>query len=82
MLLELNKKSFSFFKKNYSLIEEDKNNIYRHANEQLKFILIKSIEEHTSGINQMIQVPHHFLVSVSDDCSMKFWNENSLKIEN
>jgi hypothetical protein len=42
--------------------------------------IVKTIEEHTSGINQMVQANNDRLISVSDDCTIKFWN-SSMKVE-
>ena len=53
----------------------------QHANERIKFQAIKSIDEHHSGINQMLKLNDRELVTVSDDCSLKFWNAQSLKVE-
>ena len=43
--------------------------------------MVKSIEEHASGINQMIKISEKELVSVSDDCTLKFWNASQMKVE-
>jgi WD40 repeat protein len=42
---------------------------------------VKSIEEHNSGVNQMMRINQKELVTVSDDCTLKFWSASSLKIE-
>ena len=46
-----------------------------------KFYEVKSIEEHQSGINQMLKLSEKELVTVSDDCTLKFWNATTLKVE-
>jgi len=46
-----------------------------------KFYEVKSIEEHSSGINQMIKLSDSQIVTVSDDCTLKFWNINTMKVE-
>ena len=53
----------------------------QHANEKIKFQPVKSIEEHNSGINQMLKLNDRELVTVSDDCSLKFWNAQLLRVE-
>lgn len=52
-----------------------------NSNERIKLTYSKSIDDHSSGINQMIKLPSKELVTVSDDCSLKFWNSSSLKVE-
>ena len=47
----------------------------------LKFYEVKSIEEHASGINQMLKINDREIVTVSDDCTIKFWNALTLKVE-
>ena len=47
----------------------------------LKFYEFKSIEEHASGINQMLKINDREIVTVSDDCTIKFWNALTLKVE-
>ena len=45
----MSRKSLQFLRKNYKKIENvDK---LKHANEKIKFIPVKSIEEHNSGVN-------------------------------
>lgn len=46
-----------------------------------KFFEVKTVEEHASGINQMLKMNKDTIVTVSDDCTMKFWNSHSLKVE-
>lgn len=46
-----------------------------------KFFEVKTIEEHASGINQMLKMNKDTVVTVSDDCTMKFWNSHTLKVE-
>jgi len=46
----------------------------KHANEKIKFMQVKSIEEHNSGVNQMLKINSKELVTVSDDCTLKFWS--------
>jgi len=46
--------SLHFLKKNYAKIETNEH--FTHANEKIKFIPIKSIEEHNSGVNQMLRI--------------------------
>ena len=69
----LHKQSLHFIRKAYDHIEEKEQRI-SHANERIKLQPIKSIEEHASGINQMLKLNEKELVTVSDDCSLKFWN--------
>ena len=47
---KLSKKSLHFVRKAYDKIEEKEQRI-SHANERIKFQPVKSIEEHSSGIN-------------------------------
>lgn len=53
----------------------------QHANSRIMFQPVKSIEEHLSGINQMIKLGEKELVTVSDDCTLKFWNAQSLRVD-
>ena len=46
-----------------------------------KFFEVKTIEEHASGINQMLKMNKDTVVTVSDDCTMKFWNIQTMKVE-
>ena len=46
-----------------------------------KFYEVRTIEEHSSGINQMLRMNKDTVVTVSDDCTMKFWNSRTLKVE-
>lgn len=42
---------------------------------------MQTIEEHNSGVNQMLKISNKDLVTVSDDCTVKFWAAQSLKID-
>lgn len=53
-LTQLSKKSLFFLRKNYKKIENDIQ--LKHANERMRFIQVKSIEEHNSGVNQMLRI--------------------------
>jgi len=68
-----------FLRKNYKKLESDPK-VY-HANEKIKFLPIKTIEEHSSGVNQMLRINNKDLVTVSDDCTLKFWSPKTLKNE-
>jgi endonuclease YncB( thermonuclease family) len=70
----LSRKSLNFIRKAYPRIEDNDTFRVQHANERIKFQSVKSIEEHNSGINQMIKLGERELVTVSDDCTLKFWN--------
>lgn len=75
----MSKKSLHFLRKNYQKIESETS--LKHANEKIKFIQVKSMEEHNSGVNQMLKINSKELVTASDDCTLKFWTSNNLKIE-
>ena len=43
----------------------------------IEFKLINTIEQHESGVNQIIKMNDKNLVTISDDCSMKKWKSTS-----
>lgn len=47
----------------------------------MHFEQVKTIEEHQSGINQMLRVNKDLIITASDDCTLKFWNAHTLKVE-
>ena len=69
----MNRNSLNFVRKTFDKIENPNARV-AHANERIRIQPVKSIEEHASGINQMIKLNDKELVTVSDDCSLKFWN--------
>jgi len=78
-LTQMSRQSLQFLRQNYKKIENDQT--VKHANEKIKFVAMKSIEEHNSGVNQMLRISPKELVTVSDDCTLKFWSATTLKIE-
>eukprot|EP00347_Sterkiella_histriomuscorum_P021612 403333373 len=78
-LTHLSRKSLYFMKRNYNKIESHPK--LRNANEKIKFTQSKQIEEHTSGVNQLIKLSNKEVVTASDDCFMKFWNSSNMKCE-
>ena len=80
VLSVLSRQSLQFVRSSFPLMERAKFNL-KHANERIMMTQVKSIEEHTSGINQMIQICADLLVSVSDDCTVKFWNSTHMKVD-
>ena len=79
LLPRLSKKSLEFMRHIQPIIEDEKNRI-TNENNQTRFHVVKSIEEHTSGINQMLKLNEKELVTASDDCYLKFWNSQHLKV--
>ena len=51
--------------------------IHSHAFERARLIPIESIEEHKSGINQILNLSKKEIVTVSDDCMIKYWTITS-----
>ena len=51
-LINMSRKTLFFLKKNYKKLET--NPQLKHANEKIRFLPIKSIEEHSSGVNQLL----------------------------
>ena len=43
----------------------------------MTFKLLNSINQHESGVNQIIKLSNKSLVTISDDCSMKLWRTAS-----
>ena len=37
---------------------------------------VSQIDQHESGVNQIVKLSDENLVTVSDDCSMKLWKKN------
>jgi hypothetical protein len=70
-LINMSRKTLFFLKKNYKNIENQAS--LKHANERIRFLPVKSIEEHSSGVNQLLKINNRELVTASDDCYMKFW---------
>jgi hypothetical protein len=66
-------------KKKYKEIENEVN--LKHSNEKVRLSYVKSIEEHSSGVNQLMKINQKELVTVSDDCFLKFWCGQTLKVE-
>jgi len=79
LLPRLSKKSLEFMRQIQPIIEDEKNRITNHNN-HMRFNIVKSLEEHASGINQMLKLNEKDLVTASDDCSLKFWNCQHLKV--
>jgi hypothetical protein len=48
-LINMSRKTLFFLKKNHKKLEM--NPLLRHANERIRFLPVKSIEEHSSGVN-------------------------------
>ena len=78
-LTQLNKSSLFFLRKNYKKIDDMPK--IKHSNERIKLMGNGTIEEHHSGINQMLRVNKKDIVTVSDDCSLKFWSASNFKSE-
>lgn len=76
----LNTKSLLFMKKVQPLMEA-KETMMGNERAMHKFFEVKTIEEHASGINQMLKMNKDTVVTVSDDLTMKFWNSQTLKVE-
>lgn len=75
----MSRKSLYFMKKNYKRIENHPK--LKQANEKIKFNYTKSIEEHSSGVNQLIKISDKELATASDDCFLKFWTSHNMKVE-
>jgi len=78
-LINMSRKTLFFLKKNHKKLEM--NPSLRHANERIRFLPVKSIEEHSSGVNQLLKINNKELVTASDDCYMKFWQSPSMRVE-
>lgn len=78
-LATLSKKTLYYMRKNYNNIEKVIK--LKHCNEKIRFSLTKTIEEHQSGVNQLMKLNSKELVTASDDCFLKFWSTSSLKVE-
>lgn len=59
--------------------------------ENFKFKQVQDINQHESGINQIVKISNSKMLTISDDCSMKIWKaisetdgtpENNLKMDN
>jgi WD40 repeat protein len=73
-------RSLYFLKKNFKNIEKDTVS-FTNQHEKVKFTQIRSIEEHNSGVNQVLKLNQKEIITASDDCTMKFWNSDNLLIE-
>ena len=76
----LNTKSLIFMKRIHPYMEA-KETMMASEKYMHKFFEVKTIEEHANGINQMLKMNKDTLVTVSDDCTMKFWNSQTMKVE-
>jgi hypothetical protein len=47
--------------------------ITNHCNDRARLIPVKSIEEHQSGVNQILKLNSKEVVTASDDCYLKYW---------
>ena len=45
-----------------------------HQVERGRLILANSIEEHKSGVNQIVKLSSREVVTASDDCYIKYWS--------
>ena len=69
-LSQLSRTSLLFLRKHHSKLETV---IPSLAHERARLIPNKSIEEHQSGVNQIIKLSNRELVTASDDCYIKYW---------
>lgn len=42
---------------------------------------MKTIEEHSSGVNQMLKLNSKEILTASDDCTLKFWSTFNYKVD-
>jgi hypothetical protein len=69
-LTQLSRSSLCFLRKNRDMMEDK---ISSHASEKARLIQVKSIEEHQSGVNQIIKLSNKEIITASDDCYIKYW---------
>ena len=44
-----------------------------HSHSHARLTNVKTVEEHQSGVNQIIQLSNKEVVTASDDCYIKYW---------
>jgi WD40 repeat protein len=77
-LTSLSKSSLQYLRKRRGDIE--KHQRLRHKNERFMVNPVKAIEEHSSGVNQMALYDSKSLITVSDDCTLKVWSTDKMKV--
>lgn len=75
----LNTKSLLFMRTAHPFLEQKETRCTSVKSMQ-KFVEVKTVEEHHSGINQIVCLNRDQFVTVSDDCTLKFWSTAQLKV--
>lgn len=70
-LSHLSRSSLCFMRQNHDRLERF---ISTQQNERGRLIHTKSIEEHQSGVNQIVKLSSKEVVTASDDCYIKYWS--------
>lgn len=67
----MSKDSLQFMRRNHDKMERK---LPSMANERIRLAFVKSVEDHQSGVNQIIKLSQKEVVTASDDCTLKVWS--------